>query len=119
MSSLSELIDRLVSFEDESQKAAFHRLLKQRLAFVPLMAIVAAAGTLRELSGPEPLMAVQVANTLAAYLPVVLFTEVRASSRRRRRPFFLRLGFRLRALDRSTSAVASAAPSPYAAIDTR
>ena len=86
MSSLSRLIDRLVSFEDESQRAAFHRLLKQRLAFVPVMALVVCAGALREFSGPEPLMAplmaVQVANTLATYLPAVLFTCERDSGAR-------------------------------------
>lgn len=36
MSSLSRLAGRLVSFEDESQRTAFNRLLRRRLAFVPV-----------------------------------------------------------------------------------
>lgn len=82
MSPLSRLADRLVSFEDESQRAAFHRLLRRRLAYVPLMALVAVVPAVRELSDPEPLMAAQLANTLAAYLPAVFFSCERDSGAR-------------------------------------
>lgn len=82
MSSLSRIVDRLVSFEDESQRAAFHRLLRRRLAYVPLMALVAVVPAVRELSDPEPLMAAQLANTLAAYLPAVFFSCERDSGAR-------------------------------------
>lgn len=82
MSPLSRLADRLVSFEDESQRAVFHRLLRRRLAFVPLMALVAVVPAVRELSDPEPLMLAQLANTLATYLPAVLLSCERDSGAR-------------------------------------